>query len=146
MTLTIPLVYRVLYVIGGGIIFWTPSLVVHGIKSHTFSGINVLILTVLLPMITVGAFNIIWIFQHERINRSSLAHLIVFGIWLFGPLFMYVGWYSIGNGSDQLTLGNVIASIILFPVFTFMMSGYDGTLFAVLLASLLLILISKARP
>lgn len=67
----------------------------------------------------------------------------VLGIWLFGPLLMTVGFSFNGGGfakPDGWQL--VVLGTGLFPFFTFEMSTYDGTLFAVILVTALLLLMS----
>jgi hypothetical protein len=43
----------------GGVVFWTPSVVVHWIIAHRFSGFVVIGLTVLLPATTIFFFRMI---------------------------------------------------------------------------------------
>lgn len=135
-------------IIVGGIVFWSPSVLWHAFRTRNFSGIDVIVLTVFLPIVAIVCFEILWRLQSKVASRQLVARLIILGIWLFGPLFMRIGWNYTGGGggsTDPDNLSSVITSIVLFPVYTFLMSGYDGTLMAVLMTTLLLILIQKRK-
>jgi hypothetical protein len=123
-----------------------PDVALHALRGREFSGADVLILTLLLPLMTVEACTIFRNFLGPKDGRVFVAITMTLGIWLLGPLFMVTsatfsgGGFSQPGGWELVKLGT-----LLFPAFTFMMSAYDGSLFAVLLTSLSLILISAGK-
>jgi hypothetical protein len=125
------------YVIVAAIVFWFPDVILHSITKYRFGGwLELLSLTLLLPLFTCIAVAYIWKNSGD-IGKFLPAGLSgVVGIWLFGPLLMMVstsfsgGGFATPDGWQTALLGTA-----LFPMFTFMMSAYDGTLFAVLIAS-----------
>lgn len=72
---------------------------------------------------------------------------MLMGIWILGPLLMAVG-QSFSGGTLFKTGGwkFVLKGTLMFPAFTFEMSSYDGTFFAVGLASLGLIFLTLGIP
>ena len=127
----------------GAFMFWAPDFVLHAIRRDTFSGLEVLSLTLFSPSLTCLAVSLDW-----RANGNSRTFLpaalsAVLGIWLLGPLMMMINAsFSYGGFTQPDGLYRVFYSTLIFPLFTFMMSAYDGTLFAVLLATLALPLMS----
>jgi hypothetical protein len=72
--------------------------------------------------------------------------LVILGIWLFGPLCMSTGWMFSGGGLAKADGWLLVAmGTVLFPVFTFTMSAYDGTLGAVLITTVGLFIIDSAK-
>ena len=101
-------------------------------------------LTVLVPIITglvlssIGGYG----------ERSRIAYPAVFcallEIWLFGPMMMSVSARFSGGGITQPGGWHlVLMGTCLFPLFTFMMSAYDGTLLALFLTTALLPFLPK---
>ncbi len=128
----------------GGAIFWTPSVALHAIRGYNFRGLDMFILTFLLPLGTIGCFAILWRLRGQRDTRPVIARSMLLGIWALGPLFLMISASFAGGGfSKPVRLKLVFIGTLLFPVFTFEGATYDGTLFAVLLTTGLLVLISE---
>jgi hypothetical protein len=123
----------------GGFVFWTPNIVVHWISGYRFSGFEVLGLTILLPATTYLFFRTVsWpsLNQERRLSQAAFA---VLGIWIFGPSMLTFSASFCGGGLTQPDAWRFFAfGTLLFPLFTFVMSAYDGTLFALLLTTVLL--------
>lgn len=136
------------YLIWGPLIFWCPSVFLHLVRGNRFSGVDVLALTILLPLITGLTLALRWKIQKMLRDRLTFALLAVLGIWLLGPAMMMVGAsYSGGGFSRPDSIHTVLLATAMFPAFTFVMSTYDGTLGALLLTSALLPLVSALfRP
>src|ERR1700722_8355950 len=125
------------YVIVAAIVFWLPDIILHAITKYRFGGwLELISLTLLLPLFACITIAYTWKISGD-IGKFLPAGLSgVLGIWLFGPLLMMVsasfsgGGFATSGGWQTALLGTG-----LFPMFTFMMSAYDGTLFAVLIAS-----------
>jgi hypothetical protein len=101
--------------------------------------LDILVLTVLLPITTALVVAIDWKLRLNTENRLPAALFVLLGIWLFGPLMMSVGWTFIGAGFSKPGGWHlVLMGTALFPLLTFMMSAYDGTLGALLLTTALI--------
>ena len=122
-----------------GLLFWTPSVVLHALRGHKFSGIDVIVLTAGLPTFYGFCLPLIW---RRRPRFKSLLQRVVpevLGVWLFGPLMILISESFAGGGFAKPDAWQLLGlGTAFFPVFTFMMSTYDGTLGAVLLATLCL--------
>jgi hypothetical protein len=131
------------YVIVAALVFWLPDILVHALRGNRFGGIDILGLTVLLPVLTCMIVARIWRKSGDIGKFLPADWSAVPGIWLCGPLLMTVG-FSFDGGGFAKPGGWQLAVLGtgLFPFFTFEMSTYDGTLFAVILATALLPLMS----
>jgi hypothetical protein len=132
------------YVFVGGIIFWTPSVAMHASRGYKIRGLDMFILTLLLPLITLVGLAIFRKLRPERSDHAFIACSMLLGIWVLASLFILVG-ASFSTGKPLGAEGWKLVSIgmVLFPIFTFEISTYDGTLLAVLLITLVLILMSR---
>jgi hypothetical protein len=122
-----------------GVIFWLPDVLVHALSGRRFSGLHVTLLTVLLP--ACSGFSLVWIWKKGIAFKSRLRRTVlpVLGIWLFGPLMMMISATFGGGGFAKPGIWQTMGMMTLtFPISTFIASTYDGTLGAVLLATLCL--------
>jgi hypothetical protein len=118
------------YALLGGLVFWTPNVVVHWIIAYRFSGFVVIGLTVLLP----------------ATSRLSQAVIAVLGIWITGPSMLTFSSSFCGGGLSQPDAWRFfIFGTLLFPLFTLVMSAFDGTFFALLLTTVLLPVLASSR-
>lgn len=121
------------------IIFWTPDVVVHALSASHFSGRDVILLTILLPI--CSGFCLVWIWKKGIAFKNRFRRMVlpVFGIWLLGPLMMMISATFGGGGFAKPGIWQSVGMMTLaFPISTFIGSTYDGTLGAVLLATLCL--------
>jgi len=98
-----------------------------------------MLLTILLPV--CSAFCLVWIWKKGIAFNSRFRRMVlpVFGIWLFGPWMMMISWTFAGGGfANPGTWQGVGMMTLAFPIFTFIGSTYDGTLGALLLATVCL--------
>jgi hypothetical protein len=109
-----------------------PTLLLHVVRGSLFSGRDVLVLSALLPGLVLIGFGVI----ARYVGPRATALWMLLGIWLPGPLLMTINWTFAGGGLARAG-GLRLAAVgtALFPVYAFLMSTYDGTLFALLLAS-----------
>ena len=134
------------YALLGGLVFWTPNVVVHWIIAYQFSGFVVIVLTVLLPATTILFFRtFLWPSLRQE-SRLSLALFVVLGIWITGPSMLTFSSSFCGGGLSQPDAWRFfVFGTLLFPLFTLVMSAYDGTFFALLLTTLLLPILANSR-
>ena len=112
--------------------FWIPSILLHALSPNFGTlGEPLLILTFILPL---SVFSAILIFRGDHPHVSAMSSLA--GIWLSGPACMMISATFTGGGFCQADAWkNLVFATIAFPVFTFMMSAYDGTLLALVLTT-----------
>jgi hypothetical protein len=127
------------YALLGGLVFWTPNVVVHWIIAYRFSGFVVIGLTVLLPATTILFFRtFLWpsLLLESRLSQAVIA---VLGIWVTGPSMLTFSSSFCGGGLSQPDAWRFfVFGTLLFPLFTLVMSAFDGTFFALLLTTVLL--------
>ena len=134
------------YALLGGLVFWIPNVVVHWIIAYQFSGLVVIVLTVLLPVTTILFFRIFLWPSLRQENRLSMALFAVMGIWITGPSMLTFSASFCGGGLSQPDAWRFfVFGTLLFPLFTLVMSAYDGTFFALLITTLLLPILSNPR-
>ena len=134
------------YALLGGFVFWTPNVLVHWIIAYRFSGFVVIGLTVLLPATTILFFRTFLWASLRRESRLSQALYAVLGIWIAGPAMLTFSSSFCGGGLSQPDAWRFfVFGTLLFPLFTLVMSAYDGTFFALLLTTLLLPILANSR-
>jgi len=134
------------YALLGALVFWTPNVVVHWIIAYRFSGFVVIGLTVLLPAVTILFFRAFLWPSLKQESRLSPALFVVRGIWIAGPSILTFSSSFCGGGLTQPDAWRFfVFGTLLFPLFTFVMSAYDGTIFALFLTTLLLPILANFR-
>ncbi len=134
------------YALLGAFVFWTPNVVVHWIIAYRFSGFVVIGLTVLLPAVTLVFFHAFLWPSLKQESRLSPALFAVLGIWIAGPSMLTFSASFCGGGLTQPDAWRFfVFGTLLFPLFTFVMSAYDGTVFALFLTTLLLPILANSR-
>jgi hypothetical protein len=120
--------------------------VVHWIIAYRFSGFVVIGLTVLLPVTTILFFRtFLWpsLLQESRLSQAVFA---VLGIWITGPSMLTFSSSFCGGGLSQPDAWRFfVFGTLLFPLFTLVMSAFDGTFFALLLTTVLLPVLANSR-
>jgi hypothetical protein len=108
----------------GSVSFWTPDVIVHSIAGHSFSVVHATILTFLLPV----AFGCAYLLAVRQYRDSAV------------PIFLPI----CGGGLAYLWSLEAWRDVLLgfLPPFTFIMATYDGSLVALLFASLGVLLAS----
>ena len=134
------------YALLGGLVFWTPNVVVHWIIGYRFSGFVVVGLTVLLPVSTILFFRTFLWPSSLRESRLSQAVFAVLGIWITGPSMLTFSSSFCGGGLSQPDAWRFfVFGTLLFPLFTLVMSAFDGTFFALLLTTVLVPILANSR-
>ena len=130
----------------GGIVFWTPNVAVHWIRGYRFTVYDAMGLALLLPTITFLFFRLLWSAVGKQSDRLSSALFAVLGIWIAGPSMLTFSETFCGGGLSQPGAWHFfVFGTLLFPLFTLILSTYDGALFAVLLTTVLLPVFANFR-
>lgn len=129
----------------GGVVFWAPDVLAHWLRASRFSNFDVVGLTVLLPVTTYLFFQIVWRPARNQHDRLSEALFAVLGIWMIGPSMLTLSLIFCDRLSRSDAWHFFTIGTLLFPLFTFLMSTYDGSVFAVLLTTLALPAFANAR-
>jgi hypothetical protein len=69
---------------------------------------------------------------------------MILGVWVLGGVFMTISASFSGGGfssADGFSGGVKLALISFFPIFTFMLSAYDGSLGALLIVTIVAVII-----
>jgi len=134
----------------GAIVFWVPDIIVHALTRDKFGGIETLLLTFFLPFLTCFALARARRVKGTPTNFLYAGLLAVLGIWFLGPLMMTLSASFSGGGFTRPDWWQAaLLGTVAFPIFTFIMSTYDGTLFAVFVVTAALplkLLLLKQRP
>jgi hypothetical protein len=118
----------------GAVAFWVPDTLVHLVRSTHFDSPDVVVVTVLMPLSLFGGWFIVS--RTRRRSMSSTAIPFLCGIWLTGGLFMSLGWVlKVSDPASSVWLSTLLGIV---PIYTFMAATYDGSLFALLLISVVL--------
>jgi hypothetical protein len=124
------------FLFAGGLSYWLLDILVHAISLPAPFGI--VILTVLVPGLVV------WTYlslrrrfpQHPR----AVPLYMLLGIWIMGPLGIAIGMIPAGaTFLNTENIGEFLGLWLMFPVSTFVMSTYSGSLGGVILVTLALV-------
>jgi hypothetical protein len=121
-------------------VFWAPNVLVHWLRASRFSNFDVIGLTVLLPATTYMFFQMVWWPRRNRYDRLSPALFAVLGIWIIGPSMLTLSLIFCDRLSRSDAWHFFTIGTLLFPLFTFLMSTYDGSVFAVFLTTFVLLI------
>lgn len=133
--------FYVLYLLFGAASYWIPDIVIQWIQPPHKVWIS--LLTFLVPSLVIGAWYVLSKSQRFSGHRVGLPLFMLIGIWMFGPLAIAIG--GIPNGGSFLHAENLINFMTLwamFPITTFMMSTYSGSLGGFVVATVVLVAIS----
>ena len=123
---------------GCSIVFWAPSIIIHAVSKEHFESLEVLWLSLIMPIATLAALSLL---ARVRGEAKLTAILTSIFIWLIGPVCMFVA-ASFAGGGFVITpkpWHELVNLTTKFPIYTFLMSTYDGTLVAVAIITVALI-------
>jgi hypothetical protein len=117
--------------------FWLPDVIIHIVGGYGFDRSYVWVITIVLPATTL-----VGLLLSVRLNvfRTDTLWLIL-GIWVTGPIAMMLSGATGGGALSEnpvMALGGAILMTLIFPIATFIMSTYDGSLGAIAVVTLLL--------
>lgn len=133
----------------GGTAFWLPDAIWHIVRASNFAGRDVLALTALMPIALLAAFVLV-----KRAYRGGLGDdvglLMMLGVWMLGGLFIGLGSLLSGGYADRpdgFQSALYVTLIGFVPPLTYILATYDGSLGALILATLgsVLLLVRGSR-
>jgi hypothetical protein len=124
----------------GALAFWSPVIIARFAFGEDLGVLlTIAPLTLVLPVLVCLALDSLA--QWWDGPRPRLALAMITGIWATGPFFMMLALtFTPGEGFHQAGAWNSVGlGTALFPVYTFMMAAYEGSLFAVIFTTIGLI-------
>src|SRR5258708_508482 len=116
----------------GAAVYWVPDVVLHLIDPD--SSKVLLLLTLVVPLIVLAAFSRLGAWGWIQTSSPATPVLMLLGIWALGPPAIAIG--MIRGGATFLTdVPAFLAVWAIFPLSTFVMSTYSGSLGGLLLTS-----------
>ena len=130
----------------GALSFWIPDVLWHAVTAKKdIPGLAALTIpTVSMPLCLLG----LYLFLKRRSTSGSteaIGPALMLGIWTLGGLFMTIGASFEGGGflgPDGFKGGVGLTLLAIVPIYTFVVATYDGSLGALVVASLAAILIA----
>jgi hypothetical protein len=130
-----------LYILVGAAAYWVPDILIQWIRpSHR---VWISLLTFFVPAVVFATwFLLSRLPAHSRFH-AGLPLFMLLGIWMLGPLAIAIGNVP-GGGKffETEQLGGFFMLWAMFPVSTFIMSTYSGSLGGVGLATLVLLVVA----
>jgi hypothetical protein len=133
-----------LYFLFGGASAWIPDIILHWLLPLT--GIVVIVLTFVMPAVVALCWRTMTRWPEHSNHYIAMPLLMLLGAWFFGPPAIAVS--TIPHGATFLHTENLKSFFLLwasFPLTTYMMSAYSGSLGGVILATIYLLARLKIR-
>ena len=140
----------------GGGCFWTAPVLGHwfGVDCWGASGpagwFGSAVFFILLPAVATGLGALLLIRRQDRAGAKGAAAVgVLAGVWITGPAWMMAGlavaadggqWSAAGSLGERLV--DVLRFTLVFPIATFSMAAYDGSLAALLVISGMLVMVA----
>jgi hypothetical protein len=131
----------------GALFFWTPDILIHAIKRYQFD--NPILVSLACPLTLVSGYFIVAFFSAGEISTLHPA-LATIGIWCTGGFATMLASSFAGGGlanpDGWLVAVGISFLTVVFPPLTLMLATYDGSLFALLVATLLMVIEMAGLP
>lgn len=114
--------------------FYLPSILLQIVFGSDWTVFLLLPLTIGLPLLVSCLFQCFRRFADTRSWPTAFAMML--GIWVLGPVWL--GMLAALDGAGKAALPG-LHEMLLFPIYTFIESTYDGLLFALQFTTILLI-------
>jgi hypothetical protein len=126
----------------GSLAFWMPSVVVHAVVGPAFSSKDIRLIAYLQIIAMLAALGALWFLRGQNNAPKRIALWMLMGIWMLGPLWLFIGaTFSEGGFAKEGAWLALIIATVLFPIFTLLLSVYDGSVVSLLVVTLLLALV-----
>jgi hypothetical protein len=126
----------------GAVGFWLPDVLLHAWRRNNFNARDIGIVTTVAPLMLLIIFLLV---KHNDkvIPQKQVAPSLLAGVWMFGGLFMLLAASFSSGGFTSLSASESVTRVLLsvIPIYTFMMATYDGTLGALLLVTVVILLV-----
>jgi hypothetical protein len=130
---------EVRWMLYGALFFWTPDVLIHAIRRYSFD--NIWLVAAVCPLTVIAGYFVVAHFSARKIAPLH-SWLMILGIWCAGGLATMLASSLAGGGlasaDGRWTVIAISLATVIFPPFTAMLATYDGTLWALLLGTLLL--------
>jgi len=104
------------YAVLGGTAVWVPDILLHAIRSHSYSGRDLVMQTILLPLAAIVAFAVFLRIRRAEASPPFIALSMLLGTWVLGPFCIGVG---INFAGGTLFKGEgikyYVVSVLAFP-------------------------------
>jgi len=122
----------------GGVAFWLPNFLYHYFARSEPNATAMLALTLIMPSAVTLAYVLT---KHNVEGDVSRSFSMLIGIWCLGPTMIMFGQTFQGAGFRNIQSLPYWAVASLFPPLTLVLAGFDLSIFALLLATILLVLL-----
>lgn len=121
----------------GALAFWLPEIILYTWTSHELSG---KLVTFLLPSTLLFAYLVVLKFRPRRSVNPSAAIFMSLGVIFLGTLAMTIGATIRGAGFWEHPVSALLGVLLgtLIPIYAFIAATYDGSLYALILVSILM--------
>ena len=130
-----------MYITVGAIAFWVPDIAFHAVRAHSYTRKDVVTLTIILPISVLTFYAALFRLRSKQGNNLSIAGFMLLGVWLLGSSAMVIGYGLLSGISFSELWPHGLAALVLglIPIYLFIMSGYDGSLGALLITTILML-------
>ena len=121
----------------GALAFWLPEIALYAWTRQELSG---KLVTFLLPSTFLLVYLIVLTARPKHITKPSAAVFMVLGVVFLGTLAMAIGATIRGAGFLEHT-GSTLLDVLLgtlLPIYAYIAATYDGSLYALILVSILM--------
>lgn len=129
------------YMLAGALAFWTPDILLQSRRGADIATGDILLLTLLLPWALFSVYRVLLSIRGGLAQGPSIALYMLLGVWTLGSTAMMVGASftdGLPQASDALDL-DLLAGFL--PSYTYSLSTFDGSFYALLLSTGLMILL-----
>lgn len=130
------------YMLAGALAFWTPDILLQSRRGAVDIALgDVLLLTLLLPWALFSVYRVLLSIRGRLAYGPSIALYMLLGVWTLGSAAMMVGaLFTDGLPYAADSLGRDLLTGLL-PSSTYALAAFDGSLFALLLVTGLMVLL-----
>lgn len=129
------------YMLAGAVAFWTPDVLLQARRGADLAAGDVLLLTLLLPWALFSVYRVLLSLRGRLACGPSIGLYMLAGVWTLGSAAMMVGaLFTQGLlRAGEAPLDDLLTGLL--PWSTYSLSSFDGSLYALLLATALMILL-----
>lgn len=127
---------KILFLLGA-LAFWLPEIILYALTRQTLNG---KLVTFLLPSTLLTVYVLVSIFRPKQNAKPSAAIFMVLGVVFLGTLATAIGATIRGAGFWEHP-GSTLLGVLLgttIPIYAFIAATYDGSLYALILVSILM--------